>query len=50
MTYAIYLSKLDAFKIGLAFRKFRGDGRALLAAVLRHALTLEGIAHMQDPG
>jgi hypothetical protein len=38
MTYAIYSSKLQAYKIGLAFRKFRGSGRALLEAALRHAL------------
>lgn len=35
MTYAIYSSKLNAFKIGLAFRAFRGDGKAQLEAALR---------------
>jgi hypothetical protein len=49
MTYAIYSSKLGAFKIGLAFRKFRGNGRALLEAALRHSLKEEGIASTQDP-
>ncbi|MFH1605634.1 MAG: PilZ domain-containing protein [Pseudomonadota bacterium] len=50
MTYAIYSSKLDAFKIGLAFRKFRGDGKVFLATALRHALKEEVIAGTQDPG
>lgn len=38
ITYAIHSSKLGAFKIGFAFREFRGDGRALLAAALRREL------------
>ncbi len=50
MTYAIHSSKLDAFKIGLAFRKFRGDGKGLLEAVLRYALKDEGVAGLQNPG
>lgn len=50
MSYAIHSSKLDAFKIGLAFRKFRGDGKELLEAVLRHALKDEGVAGLQNPG
>jgi hypothetical protein len=49
MSYAIYSSKLDAFKIGLAFRKFRGNGKLLLAVVLRHALKEEAVAGMQNP-
>jgi hypothetical protein len=49
MTYAIYSSKLDAFKIGLTFRKFRGNGKALLEAALRHALKEDAVAEMQDP-
>jgi len=35
MSYAIHSSKLDAYKIGLRFREFRGNGRELLDAVLR---------------
>ena len=50
MTYAVHSSKLDAFKIGLAFRAFRGDGKALLEAALQHALKQENIEGMQDPG
>lgn len=50
MTYAIHSSKLDAFKIGLAFRAFRGDGRALLEAALQHALKQESAEGMQNPG
>ena len=50
MTYAIYSSKLAAFKIGLAFRKFRGEGKLLLEAALRPALNEEIIAGMQHPG
>ena len=37
MTYAIFSSKLEAYKFGLSFRKFRGNGKALLEAALRHA-------------
>ncbi len=50
MTYAIHSSKLDAFKIGLAFRAFRGDGRALLEEALQHALNQESAEGTQDPG
>ena len=50
MTYAIHSSKLDAFKIGLAFRAFRGDGKALLEAVLQDALKQESVKGVQDPG
>ena len=35
MSYAIHSSKLDAYKIGLRFREFRGNGKELLHAVLR---------------
>jgi hypothetical protein len=50
MTYAIHSSKLAAFKIGLVFREFRGNGKQLLEAALRHALIEEGDAGMQDTG
>ncbi len=49
MSYAIFSSKLDAFVIGLAFRKFRGNGEMLLEAALRHALKQESIAGTQHP-
>ena len=49
MTYAVYVSKLRAYKIGLAFRKFKGDGKGLLEEALRHALIEEGIADSQLP-
>ena len=47
MTYAIYSSKLNGFKIGLAFREFRGDGKTLLEAALRRAHKETGVAGMQ---
>ena len=50
MTYAIHSSKLDAFKIGLAFRAFRGDGKTLLEAALRQASKDESFEGVQDPG
>ncbi|MHB8666878.1 MAG: PilZ domain-containing protein [Burkholderiales bacterium] len=50
MTYAIHSSKLDAFKIGLAFRTFRGDGKALLGAALEHAFKDESADAAQDAG
>ena len=50
MTYAIHSSKLDAYKIGLTFREFRGDGKALLETVLRQALKENADAVMQNPG
>jgi PilZ domain len=50
MTYAIHSSKLDAFKIGLTFRAFRGDGKALLEAALRQASREERVEGVQDPG
>jgi len=48
MTHALYSSKLGAFKIGLTFRKFRGNGKALLELALRHALEEEAVAAMQS--
>ena len=39
MSYAIHSSKLDAYKIGLRFREFRGNGKELLDAVLRQTRT-----------
>jgi len=50
MTYAIHSSKLDAFKIGFAFREFRGDGKALLEAVLRRELNKAGDTGIQRAG
>lgn len=50
MTYAIHSSKLDAFKIGLAFRAFRGEGKALLQAALRRGSDDPTLAGVQDPG
>ncbi len=38
ITYAIHSSKLDAYKIGFAFREFRGNGKALLEAALQREL------------
>lgn len=50
MSYAIHSSKVDAYKIGLTFRAFRGNGKALLEAALRQALKNEADAGMQDAG
>jgi hypothetical protein len=36
MTYAIFSPRIDAFRFGLVFRKFRGTGQALLEMALRH--------------
>jgi hypothetical protein len=49
MTHALHSSKLGAFKIGLAFRKFRGNGKALLEAALRRARENETAAAMESP-
>jgi hypothetical protein len=49
MTHALYSSKLGAYKIGLTFRKFRGNGKALLDLALRHALEEDAAAAMQSP-
>ena len=49
MTYGIHSSKLDAYKIGLTFREFRGRGKELLDTALRQALKEVGGAGMQDP-
>ncbi len=50
MSYAIHSSKLDAFKIGFTFHRFRGDGKALLEAALRQASTEESGEGVQNPG
>ena len=49
MSYAIHSSKLDAFKIGFTFHRFRGDGKALLEAALRQASTGKSVEGVQDP-
>lgn len=50
MTYAIYSSKLNAYQIGLAFREFRGNGKALLEAVIQHALSQERVKGTSNRG
>lgn len=47
MTYAIRSSKLNGYKIGVAFLEFKQDGQALLEASLRRALKKAGAAGMQ---
>lgn len=49
MTYAIHSSKLDAFKVGMAFREFKGDGQELLRAALLHEQEQVLIAETEDP-
>jgi hypothetical protein len=41
-TYALHSSKVNGFRIGLAFRKFKDDGEELLEAALRRALNKSG--------
>jgi hypothetical protein len=50
MSYAIHSSKLDAFKIGLTFREFRGDGKEHLEAALRQALNAQAASGAKDAG
>jgi hypothetical protein len=50
MTYAIHSSKLDAFKIGIAFREFKGEGRDLLQAALLRELNRGGDGVSMDAG
>jgi hypothetical protein len=50
MTYAIHSSKLKAFKIGMAFLKFKGNGKELLKAAIVHELRKVAVTGMQDPG
>ena len=50
MSYAIHSSKLDAFKIGLTFREFRGDGKERLEAALRQALKAQAAGGAKDAG
>lgn len=50
ISYAIHSTKLDAYRVGLAFREFRGDGRALLEAALRQASQEERDDGARDPG
>jgi hypothetical protein len=50
MSYAIHSSKLDAFKIGLTFHTFRGDGKALLETALRQMSREDSVEGVQDPG
>ncbi len=48
ITHAMFSSKLNAFKIGLSFRKFRGNGKLLLAAALRRAMREDDTAGSQN--
>lgn len=53
MTYAIHSSKLNAFKVGMRFQEFEEDGKALLQAALRDALSKSEDNDLQlanDPG
>jgi hypothetical protein len=50
MTYAIHSSKLNAFKIGMTFLEFKGDGKELLDAVLVHELNKVSVIGMENPG
>jgi len=48
MTYAIRSSKLNAYKIGMTFREFKEDGKALLQAALGRAPTKDAAPGTQD--
>ena len=50
ITYAIHSSKLKAFKIGMAFLEFKGNGKELLKAAIVHELRKVAVTGMQDPG
>ena len=50
ITYAIHSSKLGAFKIGFAFREFRGSGKALLEAALRREFDKAGGSDVPGTG
>ena len=50
MSYAIHSSKLDAFKIGLTFREFRGDGKQRLEAALRRVSNAQGSGGVRVAG
>lgn len=47
-TYAIHSSKLNAFKIGMAFLQFKSDGKELLLAALLHELEQARAAETDD--
>ncbi len=48
MTYAIHSSKLNAFKIGMAFLEFKSNGKELLLAALLHELEKDRAAETED--
>ena len=50
MTYAIHSSKLKAFKIGVTFLEFKGNGKALLEAALVHASDNVSTIEKESPG
>lgn len=50
MTYAIHSSKLKAFKIGMTFLEFKGNGKELLDAVLVRELNKISLIGMENPG
>lgn len=48
MTYAIHSSRLNAFKIGMAFLEFKSNGKELLLAALLQELEKDRAAETQD--
>jgi len=50
MTYAIRSSKLKAFKIGMAFLEFKGNGKELLEAAIERELKKAGVIGTESPG
>ena len=49
MTYAIRSSKLNAFRIGMAFLEFKSDGKELLRAALLHELEKVRVTETENP-
>jgi hypothetical protein len=49
MSYAVHSSRLQAYKVGITFREFRGDGRELLRAALLRELSGSGVAAAEQP-
>lgn len=50
MTYAIHSTRLKAFKIGMTFLEFRGNGKELLEAAIAHELNKVGVIGTENPG
>lgn len=50
MSYAVHSSRLKAFKIGMTFLEFNGNGKELLEAALAHELKRVDVIRTENPG